>query len=43
MHSHRDAFRSITVAERTMGRVVSSSEAVVGKSLQPYAAAPACA
>lgn len=40
MHSHRDAFRSITVAERTLGRAISSSEAVVGKYLQPYAAAP---
>ncbi|MFH9201819.1 hypothetical protein ACH4KT_30860 [Streptomyces anulatus] len=40
MHTHRDAFRSITVAERTLDRAISSSNAVVGKYLQPYAAAP---
>lgn len=40
MHSHRDALRSITVAERTLDRAISGSNAVVGKYLQPYAAAP---
>ncbi|MEU2576401.1 hypothetical protein ACIP3B_11035 [Streptomyces anulatus] len=37
MHTHRDAFRSITVAERTLDRAISSSNAVAGKYLQPAA------